>query len=351
MAAKDFSIHARHGRELGEQRRRADVDVQDAHGHEVERRRADDGRGRRSTRSTAPTRRSGSTTPAITGNLTAEIPDRHTVVITTSVPDPRLPALDFYIMPKHIYEKISAEDLPNHAAEDNDRRRAVHDRRGQGGRVRPPRAQPELVRQEAGDGRGDLPLSSPTPKRSLQRCRPARSMRSTMCREQSYAQHRREGDNIIGDRRQPGRLQRAVDELRLLDGARRRPCRADRPAGAPGDQLRRSIATCWSRSHQRPRHAGDRDRRRRPTPSWDLKLPPRASSTRTTPTRPRSCWTRPAGPTTTATAHARRTASSCSCATSIAASGDGRANTEFITGWLNDVGIATEVDDDGRRHA
>ncbi len=31
--------------------------------------------------------------------------------------------------------------------------------------------------------------------------------------------------------------------------------------------------------------------------------------------------------------------------------GDGGQNTDFLTGWLRDVGIATEVDDDGRRRA
>ncbi len=54
-----------------------------------------------------------------TANLTAEIIDDSTLEITTSVPDPRLPALDAsYILPKHIYENVSAEDMPTYAAED-----------------------------------------------------------------------------------------------------------------------------------------------------------------------------------------------------------------------------------------
>ncbi len=48
-----------------------------------------------------------------TQNLTAEIPDPDTLVITIAVPDPRLPAVNFYVLPKHIYEKIVADDLPN----------------------------------------------------------------------------------------------------------------------------------------------------------------------------------------------------------------------------------------------
>jgi peptide/nickel transport system substrate-binding protein len=55
---------------------------------------------------------------SITGNLTATIVDENTLEIKTSVPDPRLPALGAYIIPKHIYEKVSAEDMPNYTAED-----------------------------------------------------------------------------------------------------------------------------------------------------------------------------------------------------------------------------------------
>ena len=47
---------------------------------------------------------------------------------------------------------------------------------------------------------------------------------------------------------------------------------------------------------------------------------------------------------------ARRTASSSGSATSIAR-GDGHRDHRFITDWLNDVGIATDVDDQGRGHA
>ena len=55
----------------------------------------------------------------VTGNLTATAPDAQTLVVTSSVPDPKLPILDVYIVPKHIYEKISAEELPNYLADDN----------------------------------------------------------------------------------------------------------------------------------------------------------------------------------------------------------------------------------------
>jgi peptide/nickel transport system substrate-binding protein len=54
----------------------------------------------------------------VTANLTAKVVDPTTLEITTAVPDPRLPNLGAYIMPKHIYEKVSAADLPNYTAED-----------------------------------------------------------------------------------------------------------------------------------------------------------------------------------------------------------------------------------------
>ena len=55
----------------------------------------------------------------VTGNLTATATDAQTLVVVSSVPDPKLPILDVYIVPKHIYEKISAEELPNYLADDN----------------------------------------------------------------------------------------------------------------------------------------------------------------------------------------------------------------------------------------
>ncbi|MGB0111904.1 MAG: ABC transporter substrate-binding protein, partial [Ilumatobacteraceae bacterium] len=44
-------------------------------------------------------------------NLDAVVIDERTVEVTTAEPDPRLPALDVYVVPKHIYEDISADDL------------------------------------------------------------------------------------------------------------------------------------------------------------------------------------------------------------------------------------------------
>lgn len=44
-------------------------------------------------------------------NLTAEAPDDKTVVITSSVPDPRLPAMDVYILPEHFWGTYDADQI------------------------------------------------------------------------------------------------------------------------------------------------------------------------------------------------------------------------------------------------
>jgi peptide/nickel transport system substrate-binding protein len=55
---------------------------------------------------------------ATTVNLQAKALDERTVEITSSVPDPKLPTMDVYIVPKHIYEPISAEDVTTYDALD-----------------------------------------------------------------------------------------------------------------------------------------------------------------------------------------------------------------------------------------
>ena len=55
---------------------------------------------------------------ATVANLKAEAPDERTVVITSEVPDPKLPTMDVYIVPKHIYEKVPADELSKYDARD-----------------------------------------------------------------------------------------------------------------------------------------------------------------------------------------------------------------------------------------
>jgi peptide/nickel transport system substrate-binding protein len=55
---------------------------------------------------------------AVTANLTATAPDPQTVVIKSSVPDPKLPTMDIYILPKHIWGKMSADERNKYPGED-----------------------------------------------------------------------------------------------------------------------------------------------------------------------------------------------------------------------------------------
>ena len=47
-----------------------------------------------------------------------QAPDPQTVVIKTSVPDPKLPTMDVYILPKHIWGELSPDERDKYAGED-----------------------------------------------------------------------------------------------------------------------------------------------------------------------------------------------------------------------------------------
>jgi peptide/nickel transport system substrate-binding protein len=55
---------------------------------------------------------------ATTGNITASAPNPRTVVLRSSVPDPKLPTMDVYIVPQHIWSKVSKQALAKYAARD-----------------------------------------------------------------------------------------------------------------------------------------------------------------------------------------------------------------------------------------
>ncbi len=55
---------------------------------------------------------------ATTQNLEATAVDDTTLEVTSAVPDPKLPTLDVYIVPQHIYEDVSADDLGTYEATD-----------------------------------------------------------------------------------------------------------------------------------------------------------------------------------------------------------------------------------------
>ena len=55
---------------------------------------------------------------SVVANLTATAPDPSTVVIKSSVSDPKLPTMDIYIVPKHIWEKQDAKAVTKYDALD-----------------------------------------------------------------------------------------------------------------------------------------------------------------------------------------------------------------------------------------
>ncbi len=52
------------------------------------------------------------------GSIKASAPDPRTVVLRSSVPDPKLPTMDVYIVPKHIYANVSKKNLTKYPAQD-----------------------------------------------------------------------------------------------------------------------------------------------------------------------------------------------------------------------------------------
>jgi peptide/nickel transport system substrate-binding protein len=55
---------------------------------------------------------------SVVGNLTATAQDPTTLVVKTSVPDPKLPTLDMYVVPKHVWEKQDAKAVTKYDALD-----------------------------------------------------------------------------------------------------------------------------------------------------------------------------------------------------------------------------------------
>jgi peptide/nickel transport system substrate-binding protein len=55
---------------------------------------------------------------SVVGNLTAKAVNPTTLVVSSSVVDPKLPTLDMYVLPKHIWEKQDAKAITKYAALD-----------------------------------------------------------------------------------------------------------------------------------------------------------------------------------------------------------------------------------------
>ena len=75
----------------------------------------------------------------------------------SKVPDPKLPTMDVYIVPKHIYEQYDAKATHEVERPDGRRRRPVQARRVQEGPVRALQGQPGLLGRQAGGRRGRDP--------------------------------------------------------------------------------------------------------------------------------------------------------------------------------------------------
>lgn len=55
---------------------------------------------------------------ASVGSLDAEVVDDRTITVTSSVPDPKLPTVEIYVVPKHIWEPVAGDDIDSYEALD-----------------------------------------------------------------------------------------------------------------------------------------------------------------------------------------------------------------------------------------
>ena len=182
-------------------------------------------------------------------------PTRHTVVIKTSVPDPKLPTMDVYILPKHIWGKIEPGRARQVRRPGRRRLRPLRAREVREGPVRPLQGQPELLGGQAGRRQG----------RAAQVQQPGRDGR----RAEDRRARRRRGHP--GHRVQPARrrttnietvegYQGAMSEIAINggDGLKKpHPALLD-PKVRTGDRRtrstrRRSSTACWPGSASRPR--------------------------------------------------------------------------------------------------
>jgi peptide/nickel transport system substrate-binding protein len=281
---------------------------------------------------------------SITANLTATVVDADTLEIKTSVPDPRLPALGAYIIPKHIYEKVSAEDMPNYAAEDKigggpfmfDEKQTEFTRL-----VRNPNwfgkkpAMDEVIFRFYADSNAQFQALTSGEIDALDGVP-----------EQSYASIEN-SDTIIGIAGNQG----GFSELSMNSGC----------SSSPGDG---HPALLDIKVRQAVNYAIDRDLLVEKTlvghgtpgtaivpsadPSWDLKVPEGKLYTydpdKASSLLDEAGWTDSNGDGTR-----DKDGVDLKLRFFDRSEGDGGQNTDFLTGWLKDVGIATEVttmDDD-----
>ena len=120
---KDMSPDTRARGELGDLRRRADLDLPHPRRREVVRRRAAHGRGHRlhlrtASSTAAPRRRPGRRTSRASPRSTA--PDPQTLVLTLKKPNAVLPLLPIPIVPEHIWKDVPEDEVKSFANEPKD---------------------------------------------------------------------------------------------------------------------------------------------------------------------------------------------------------------------------------------
>jgi peptide/nickel transport system substrate-binding protein len=279
-----------------------------------------------------------------TANLTAAVIDENTLEIKTSEPDPRLPSLGVYVMPKHIYEKVSAEDMPNYTAEDKigggpfmfdstskEFTRLVRNPNWYGKKP----AIDEVIFRFYADSNaefqalksGEIDAIDGVPEESF----------STI----------KESDNIVGISGNQG----GFSELSMNSGC----------SSSPGDG---HIALTDKNVRKAINYAIDRDLLVEKTlkgygkpgtaivpsadPSWDLKVDD-AERYKYDPDKAKALLDEAGWKDTNGDGTRDKDGTELKLRFFDRTDGDGGANTEFLTGWLKDVGIATEVtsmDDD-----
>ena len=281
---------------------------------------------------------------SITQNLTAKVIDANTLELTSSVPDPRLPNLGVYIMPKHIYEKISADDLPNYTAEDKigggpfmldevqkDFTRLVRNPNWYGKKP----AMDEVIFRFYADQNAQFQALKSGEIDALDGVP-----------EQSYA-------SLEGDKTITGIAgnQGGFSELSMNSGC----------SSAPGDG---NAALKDKLVRQAINYAIDRDLLVEKTlvghgipgtaivpsadPGWDLKVPD-GKLYKYDPDKAKSLLDQAGWKDTNGDGVRDKDGNELKLRFFDRTEGDGGANTDFLTGWLKDVGIATEVtsmDDD-----
>ena len=172
---------------------------------------------------------------ATTANLDATAKDDTTLVIKTKVPDPKLPTMDVYILPKHIWGKMSADARGKYAAHRRRRLRPVRARQVREGPVRPLQGEQVLLGRQAGGRRG-RPAQVQQPGHDGRRSQDAARSTPPRTSPAPPSTSSRRTTNIQTIEGNQGAMSRDRDQRRRR--AEEAAPGAARPRGPPGDRAR-----------------------------------------------------------------------------------------------------------------